>query len=508
MPRLAGEIDGEPPENRIDLPDPAKTPAPMLAVAALDQCHQCLDVLTPNFPGCNQLLKFFSHIRPVSVKNADARQYAALNSRLPREIAGRILCRREHARAFTEDLLAAELGAASLPPRDRALVHELVGGVVRWQAALDWLIDRRACGRRPEGPLRVLLQLGLYQLFWLDRIPDHAAVNETVTLVRTLGFGPQAAFANALLRRYTRERDATRRELEALKISAPQIGWSHPAWLVDRWRAQADGPTLQALFEWNNRPPPTFARVNTLKTDPGKLLERWRDENVQYDFGRWDWVPENLVFELRSHPPLASLGSHREGWFYVQDPSTLLAVLWLGLEPGQHVLDLCAAPGGKTTLAAQFLQNQGRVVAQDTDPARIATLRANCQRLGTTCVAIEPVSTAMTPSKDPKFKRILVDAPCSNTGVLRRRLDLRWRLRPGEIDRLRAVQAGLLTAALARLAPGGRLVYSTCSLEPDENQRVVETVLGHHPNCRLARERQLHPVRDRVDGAYVAVIET
>jgi 16S rRNA (cytosine967-C5)-methyltransferase len=432
-----------------------------------------------------------------------------VNPQIPREIAARILCRRERARAFTEDILAAELHSAHLPTRDRALIHELVNGTVRWQGTLDWLIDRRSHGRRPEGPLRIFLRLGLYQLFWLDRIPAHAAVNETVGLVRAWGLGSQAAYANALLRGYDRDRDATRRQLDTLKTSTPSLGWSHPAWLVQRWQTLIGADAIRALLEWDNSPPATFARVNTLKTDPGALLERWRDENVEYDFGRWDWIPENLVFELKSHPPLPTLGSFQDGWFYAQDPSTLLAVAWLAPEPGHDVLDVCAAPGGKTTFIAQRVENEGRVLAQDTSPTRLDLLRANCARLGATCVRLElqPASPPPAPAGAARFDRILVDAPCSNTGVLRRRVDLRWRLRPEEIRRLATVQQDLLDRALARLAPAGRLVYSTCSLEPEENRQVVDAVLARNPSVRLVRDRSLHPTRDRVDGAYVAVLE-
>jgi 16S rRNA (cytosine967-C5)-methyltransferase len=416
---------------------------------------------------------------------------------------------REKAHSFTEDLLSEQLKSTRLALRDRALIHELVNGTVRWQATLDWLIDRRSHGRQPEGPLRVFLRLGLYQLFWLDRVPDHAAVNETVNLVRDAGLGLQAAYANALLRGYVRDRDETTQQLEELKTATPALGWSHPAWLIARWQTQSNPATLLRLLEWNNAPPPNFARVNTLKTDAGTLLKRWREENVEYDFGRWDWIPENLVFELKAHPPLPQLGSFRDGWFYVQDPSTLLAVTWLDPEPGHDVLDVCAAPGGKTTFIAERVENESRVRAEDVSPARIELIRANCARLGITCVetGVVPETSPPPSPESARFDRILLDAPCSNTGVLRRRVDLRWRLRIEEIQRLAALQRDLLSRSLDRLDDHSRLVYSTCSLEPEENRQVVDAVLAAKPGFRLVRDRALHPARDRVDGAYVAVIE-
>jgi 16S rRNA (cytosine967-C5)-methyltransferase len=232
------------------------------------------------------------------------------------------------------------------------------------------------------------------------------------------------------------------------------------------------------------------------------VLAQWRDENVEYDFVRRDWFDENLVFELKSHPPLSRLASFRQGLFYVQDPSTLLAVRELDPQPGETILDCCAAPGGKTTHIAQFVGNRGKIVACDAAPERLKLVEANCARLGVTCV-----QTATPSTLDPGLRtldRILVDAPCSNTGVMRRRVDLRWRIRPEEIGRLCAVQLSLLREVSMRLKPGGILVYSTCSLEPEENEHVIARFLEGHPEFKLDRTRELLPMTDGVDGAYVA----
>ncbi len=431
------------------------------------------------------------------------RHYYAVRLQKPREIAFRVLRRRDAGVDFVENLLDVELSTARLTGPDRALVQELAYGVVRWQAALDWLIARRTGDRDQKPALRTLLRLGLYQIFWLDRVPDHAAVNETVDLARQAGFGPQAGFVNALLRGYAREKEATRRQLADLKSSDPAAGWSHPGWLVERWRQLTDAASLARLLEWNNTPPRTLARVNTLRSEAGKLLEQWRDENVDYDFGRWDWVPEGLVFELKSHPPLATLPSFRAGGFYVQDPSTLLAARVLDPQPGETVLDLCAAPGGKTTFLAQQMQNQGRIVAADNSPDRLTLLRENCARLGVTCVTAV-AATGLAAGPAALFDRVLVDAPCSNTGALRRRVDLRWRLRPEEIGRLAAAQAALLDRAAASVRPGGVLVYSTCSLEPEENGGVVAGFLGRHAEFTVENRRTVTPFADGADGAFVA----
>ena len=448
-----------------------------------------------------------------------------LSDQKPRQIAARILSQRLTSGEFTENLLETALSASRLAPADRGLCHELVCGVVRWQATLDCLIARKTDPARQQRPaLKNLLRLGLYQIFWLDRIPPHAAVHETVELAKHSGYGAQAGFINAVLRGYLREVDEIRKILADMKNSQPALGWSHPEWLVEKWRRQFGSDKASKLLEWNNVPPNTFARVNALKfvagtqevqpdsghgnavkqmKDAGDLLARWRDENVDYDFFTRDWTGENLAFELKSHPPLARLESLRDGWFYLQDPSTLLAPVWLDPRPGESVLDLCAAPGGKTTFMAQLMNNQGRIVARDLDPNRLKLVKENCLRLGATCVDTRLHGTLSQP-QPATFDRILIDAPCSNTGVLRRRVDLRWRIQAAEIERLRATQLDLMKQAAAQLNPGGALVYSTCSLEPEENSEVVKQFLTAHPDYKLEAERQLLPFADGVDGAYVA----
>ena len=431
-----------------------------------------------------------------------------MNNQNPRQIAARILSQRLTSGEFTENLLETALATARLSPADRGLCHELVCGVVRWQKTLDALIARKTDPAREQRPaLKNLLRLGLYQIFWLDRIPPHAAVHETVEQAKRSGYGSQAGFINAVLRGYLRETDEIKKILADMKISQPALGWSHPDWLVEKWRARYGDEKTRSLLEWNNTPPKTFARVNTLKTDAGKLVERWREENVEYDFCTRDWTGENLAFELKLHPPLNSLGSLRDGWFYVQDPSTLLAPALLAPQIGENLLDACAAPGGKTTFLAQLMNNEGKITASDIEPNRLKLVRENCARLGVTNVQM-PLPAIINPQSVPLYDRILIDAPCSNTGVMRRRVDLRWRISPEEISRLQKTQLDLLNQAVPKLKTGGIIVYSTCSLEPEENSEAVKQFLAAHPSFILETERQLLPFVDGVDGAYVAKLKS
>jgi 16S rRNA (cytosine967-C5)-methyltransferase len=427
----------------------------------------------------------------------------------PRQVAYRVLLQREEADEFVENLLEAELASANLSGPDRGLCTELVYGIVRRQSTLDWLISRKTQSRPQKPGLRILLRLGVYQLFWLGRVPDHAAVHETVQLAKRSGFTSQAGFLNAVLRAYTREKADIETVIERLKTSEPSVGYSHPQWLVERWTKRWGATEAGNLMDWNNVPPYTFARINTLKTTPENLLTQWQAEGVRFTEKKWDWVEEKTVFQLDSHPPIAQLPSFKQGLFYIQDPSTLLAINELSPRPEETILDSCAAPGGKATFIAQLMVNRGKILAQDIDPNRLRLVQENCVRLGVVCVHYS-LATDQTPAlhseptQNPQFDRILIDAPCSNTGVLRRRVDLRWRIRPEEITRLRQTQLKLLRQAAPRLKPGGTLVYSTCSVEPEENAEVVNEFLAEQKTFQLERQRELLPFKDGVDGAYVA----
>jgi 16S rRNA (cytosine967-C5)-methyltransferase len=264
-------------------------------------------------------------------------------------------------------------------------------------------------------------------------------------------------------------------------------------------------------LEWNNTPPKTYGRVNTLKYSTPKnsaadlLRDKWRHEGVEAEFLNRDWTGENLAFELKAHPPLATLESFSQGRFYIQDPSTLLAVRELDPKPGETVLDLCAAPGGKTTFIAQLMNNHGRLLASDFSADRMKLVAQNCERLGVTCV--ETISPAAFDDLAAQCDKVLLDAPCSNTGVMRRRVDLRWRIAAAEIQRLRTAQLDLLNQAAPLMKPGGVLVYSTCSLEPEENSEVVKEFLAANADFKLECERELLPFGDGVDGAFVAKLQ-
>lgn len=408
-----------------------------------------------------------------------------------------LLCKWERGAAGADDLLHAALQKTALAARDRALVTELFYGCLRQHAALDWLLAQKA-ERKPQPEIAALARLGLYQLFFLDRVPAHAAVNSTVELAKQASSGRLGGFLNGLLRNAQRDRAALASALQRQPLA---IRCSHPDWLVTRWLPRYGEADTRALLEWNNRPPKLFARVNTLRTTADALLAKWHSASIEAELTKITPLALSMI-EVRAAESPERLPGFTEGEFYIQDPSTLLAVEMLGAQPGERVLDACAAPGGKTTCLAQLMQDRGEIVAEDSSAERLKQVVVNCSRLGVANVTVRQARSG--DATETWFDRVLVDAPCSNTGVLRRRVDARWRLRADDITRLAAEQLALLRIAARRVKRGGVLVYSTCSLEPEENRGVVDTFTAASAEFALERCVEMFPPRDGVDGAFAA----
>lgn len=409
-----------------------------------------------------------------------------------------LLRRWEQGGAPCDDLLHAALAGRTMDDRDRALVTELFYGCLRQRAALDWLAAQKSRQGAPKPAVAALARLGLYQLFFLDRIPAHAAVHETVAAAKRHLSPREAGFVNALLRAVERDKPALKSSLLRQALS---VRLSHPAWLVERWTTRYGEADARSLLEWNNAPPKLYARVNTLRTTPDALLAKWREAGIEAApaaGGLW----RQPTVELRGACAPDRLPGFAEGAFYIQDPSTLVAAGLLDPQPGERVLDACAAPGGKTTLMAAMMRDRGEVVAEDSSRERLKLVVANCARLGVTSVLAREAGRAG--SSETWFDRVLLDVPCSNTGVLRRRVEARWRLRPEDVTRLATEQLRLLRGAARRVKRGGVLVYSTCSLEPEENRGVVEAFIKSSDEFGLERVVETFPPRDGVDGAFAA----
>jgi 16S rRNA (cytosine967-C5)-methyltransferase len=405
-----------------------------------------------------------------------------------RQIALKALRTWRNGTRFADSIISPSLAQTSLMRSDRAFALELFYGVLRNLTLLDfWISCLRAS--RVESDLRDILRLGLYQLFLL-KTAQHAAVHETVELAPKR----QRTIINAMLRA------AARRTNELLALAQAQplfLRTSHPQFLIERWQQHFGIEHAEKLCEWNNLPAPVYARINLLRIDRTEFLRAYPESRP---------VPKHPDFvEINSLPS----GALERGHCYIQDPSTTIACQLLDPKPGERILDACAAPGGKTALIAEQVKNRAFIAACDRDPERLRILKDNVARLGARIT--HSVRQDWTRDRLPKeiasaapFDRILVDAPCTNTGVMRRRVDVRWRVRPDDFTRMPKEQFVITRAVIALLKPGGVLVYSTCSLEPEENEKVVRRMLAERPVLRLEAERHSLPFRDGFDGAFAA----
>ncbi|MEY2578155.1 MAG: rRNA (cytosine967-C5)-methyltransferase [Verrucomicrobiota bacterium] len=386
---------------------------------------------------------------------------------------------------FADAILGQLLRSSDLAAPDRAFATELFYGVLRNLRLLDFWIDSLR-SRHLDHDTRDLLRLGLYQLFVLET-PEHAAVFETVALARPKG----RSLVNGVLRSATRGKVDLVRKASEQELS---LRTSHPQFLVDRWVKNFGEKDTEALCDWNNRPAPVYARLNRINVSKDEFLARHRDAEP---------LPAHENFVRVTNIPHEALA---DGHCYIQDPSTAAACLLLDPKPGDRVLDACAAPGGKTGYTAELMRNEGLILACDRDPSRVRTLQENLEKLGvgiSRCVHHD--WTRGDPLPEPAdFDRILIDAPCTNTGVMRRRVDLRWRLTPKDFSRMPLEQLGMVRAAVPSLKPGGVLVYSTCSIEPEENEEVVRAIVREFPFLKLGDQISLLPFRDGFDGAFAA----
>ena len=406
-----------------------------------------------------------------------------------RRCALEALTKWEDTSRFASDILDDLARELRLSPPDRGLAQELLYGTIRNLYLLDELIDRFRRGSIK--PLtQNLLRIGLYQLFKTD-IAEHAAVNETVDLARK----HERGLINAILRSAQRQKPELLAEIETWPL---ENRYSHPEFLLDRWGKQYDPATVEAICRWNNEVPTVFARLNSLARDR-EALNRVRSETEPSLIGA-DY-PD--FFRVTGAPDPDWI---RNGLIYIQDPSTSLACRLLDPQPGETILDACAAPGGKTALLAALMQNQGTIIATDNAPPRLEQLRENLDRLAVTNTQIKQAdwnTTDLSALNLPAFDAILLDVPCSNTGVMRRRVDVRWRIQERDLARQAANQSALLKAVTPLLKPGGRLVYSTCSIDRTENEAVIE-------GSGLVVEKIVTslPWRDGYDGAFAALLRS
>ena len=364
-------------------------------------------------------------------------------------------------------------------PRDRALATELATGTLRWRGAIDYQLQRlstKPLGKLDEAVLESL-RLGAHQLLHLDRIPASAIVNDSVELAKSAGVRSAAPFVNAVLRRLARERGSLSWPDRSNIVEFLSVVHSHPAWLVERWLARDGEETTTHWLTFNNHPPALTLAANRLRGSRSQLAEQLRTESIETR--PTPVAPHGLVVERGS--PLSS-DAFRSGLFVVQDEASQIIPELLRAAPGLRVLDLCASPGGKTLAIAAECQASGLVVATDVRERRLRLLAATMARCAATGVQVAHVPEhGALPFRDEAFDRVLIDAPCSGLGTVRRDPDIRWRRTPDDLTVFAAAQIALLQRVRPIVKPDGLIVYSTCSSEPEENEAVVAAFLAGGP---------------------------
>jgi len=419
----------------------------------------------------------------------------------PRQAAYETLLRIRKEGGFADRLIDIELSGGFLSGPDRGLYAELVFGVLRRQGTLDHILQQLLDKPMLElDPLAlVILRIGLYQLTCLDRIPESAAVNESVNLAKLITPGT-SGLINAVLRNYLRRRDTVTFP-DRIKEPAASIAARHsqPLWLAEQWIDQLGAAEAEQLAEASSQQPPLMLRVNTLRSSRDQLLHDFEMEGIEAAPSRFS--PDGIA--LAGRHIISTLPGFETGLFAVQDEASQLAGRLLGAEPGERIWDACCAPGGKSCHIAQLMDDRGELIATDISRSKLTLVQDNLRRLG-----INSVSTAVADLHQPDtfpegtFDRILLDAPCSGLGVIRRNPEAKWRLFSGDITRLAAVQKTLLKNAATRLKPGGTLLYSTCSTSEAENELVVEDFLLHHPGFVLENLNDLFPAWSELFAFY------
>jgi 16S rRNA (cytosine967-C5)-methyltransferase len=434
--------------------------------------------------------------------------------------AAEILAKVDTQKAYADILLDRALKNRPMDERDRALLTEIVYGTLRWRGKIDAELAKYLHRplSRTDSRIRNLLRLSYYQLVFLDRVPDYAAVSEAVEIAKLHGGKKAAGFVNGVLRNFLRSKPVTTIASENPSSSSLAVEYSHPEWLVKMWTEQFGLESAITLMHANNEKRPLVLRANSLKCTREQLLQLLLEAGVTAKPTRQS--PQGI--SLQSPGAVENIPGFAAGLFQVQGESSQLIASLLSAIPGERILDACAAPGGKATHIAELMENRGEIIALDKSPTGIAQLRENLNRLGITCVTPyrADVSQQLDDDLSGPYDRILVDAPCSGFGTLRSHPEIKWHRDPADILRLRALQTKILDCVVPHLKLGGTLVYATCTLTADENQRNVESFLARHPGFELenaarylpneaqqmtnANYFEALPNRDDTDGFFAA----
>ena len=433
----------------------------------------------------------------------------------PRGTAVKILNRVERTDSYLDKLLDAELKSNELSDLDKNLLAEIVHGVMRWQGRLDWVLNGFSHGNFSKSEINIKNtgRVALYQLLFLTHVPHYAAVNEAVEFIKRIRGETSGHLINAVLRNIIRSLDAIhypKPEEDLAQYLA--VYYSHPLWMVKRWMTRFDREELERFLTVNNEVPNLTLRINKLKIAPAEFLSMLDNAKIAYQGSSFI----DYFIKLKSLSGIGQMKMFQSGLFSIQDESAALPVMLLDPRPGDRVIDMCAAPGGKTTFLAELMNNQGEVLAIDKYESRLRIVHINCERLGIRNVQllVADANELDTPPAD----RVIIDVPCSGLGVLRKKPDIKWKREPEDIVRLARQQMSLLERGSQLVKPGGVLVYSTCTTEPEENGMQIKSFLERHPDFMLDDASKFvnkavvnaeglietFPHRHHIDGTFAA----
>ncbi|MEW9124006.1 MAG: 16S rRNA (cytosine(967)-C(5))-methyltransferase RsmB [Thermotaleaceae bacterium] len=438
-------------------------------------------------------------VKGASIYDKEREKMEKVNAR---KAALEVLIDIEKNNAFSNIAIQRYLRNKSIEDRDRRFITELVYGVTENKIYLDYIVDRLSKIKRSKIKVETLsiLRMGLYQIIFLDKVPTSAAVNESVKLVKKVDFGA-AGYVNAILRNYLR--NPVRIDLDKEKMDQAEylsIKYSHPKWMVERWLKDFGKDFTEELLQANNNTPPLTVRANTLLTTPETLLENFQKEGIGARVGLY--VSEAI--QLEQSVNLERQTSFQKGLFQVQDESSMLVSHVLDPKPGEFVMDLCAAPGGKTTHIAQLMQNRGRILAWDIYEHKLKLVRDAASRLGIEIIETMCVNALeLKASFFGKADRVLVDVPCSGLGIIRKKPEIKYNKSLEVLNEITALQLKILSNGSKYVKKEGSLVYSTCSIERDENVGVMEKFLEQNSDFKLADINEFLPEKIRSEAPYL-----
>lgn len=433
-----------------------------------------------------------------------------------RYTAVKLLSRYERSDSYIDKLLAYELSNAELSPQDKGLLTEVVNGVIRWKLKLDWILtgfyhgDYQKCLNIVKNAMRV----ALYQILFLNRIPVPAAINESVEIVKKIQGIKTAAIVNGVLRNISRNIENVRYpEKSDDVIYYFSIIYSHPKWMIKRWIDRLGENQTEKLLFTNNRRPYTNIRINTLKSNFDFVIDYLKESGIEYYVSHY---MKHSILLKTPRKDIAHTELFTDGMITIQDTSATLAASLTAPKPGDTVVDLCSAPGGKSFYIAELLQNQGKVYAIEKYPSKLRFIEEGSERLGITC--IESVTDdARTVTLPEQADIVFADVPCSGMGTLSKKPDIKWKREPEDIILLVKLQRDILENAATLVKPGGVLVYSTCTIEPEENSENIMWFLQNHPEFEIDPAEnylpmdlcsdgfmQTYPHIQNMDGAFAA----